>query len=980
MLRAVIWKELREQGLIGLTLVILGSGVLAAAAALADPPVPNAPTVDVIRYLGVGLLATLMLAVTAGMVCGGAVFAAEREAGTMPFLESLPTSRASLWGAKFAAGLGLALAQCGLLVAISASLGLIPTIGWAISITLCALLAFVWGVFGSTVAKTTLGSVGFAIPVAILTSIVVLFPVLLFFQTSNVTSLRPMGALVFLGCMIVIPVALSAWLFTGLDRRRAADGERTLGLAPLPTDGATPSRRRPRVGIAAMVWMTRRQLRIPCLVLSSFALVLGFSLLTSGVHPMLAWPALALAAGVLSGVLAFADEQTRGSSHYWGEQRLPVGRMWAVKISLHLLFCLWLLLLLALPLTIQWQFGEPHSLGRRHTILANVFRTALFDELGRHGWKYVFVPAVYGFAAGHLCGLLFRKPVVACGVAGIVGSVGALLWGPSLLSGGLSHWQVWLPPLLVLLMCRALIAAWTSDRLFDRRSLAILAGGGAASILALGIGIGYRVLEIPDRSDGEDDLAYVAGLPSMDDSVSRREFRSAADRYARVVASIGSSFDHPDTPTPLIGGRRFRVEERLEIALRTGWPAFDPELDSWMDRVFTSPPESDEPPWQAIAAGAASHPLEIFDYPQLVVLSTQRDPTLVNAYRMAVALLGRGLQQQAAGNSEAFLAALRTTLTLARTMQNGSILAALHAGFDVERAAMVALDRWLARLTPQARLIRAVLDPFPLVPAAALARPFEHPDLLRDAVQKLEAFDSDQPFDPTPHYLAERFVLREALKSPQHWLPLQLLPPGETPEVTPEIELVGVAWAVPWERERTRRLVGLGYEAGPLDAPLSANPRYITGRPGAAFMLRPRSAKELDDADRLRQGNLRAAILKLGLRAFKAEHGDYPKSLSELAASGYLRRVPVDPHDESRQYGYRVAPAGGETLRAQPSTSPPMLNEPPTTRFVPPGQAILWSVGQDKIDQGGTSLPVGGPSGFVRPLDLVYLVPGGGNP
>src|SRR6478752_5140272 len=74
MIRAIIWKELREQGLIALTLVLLGGALLVAAWAFAVPPSPNAPPTDIIRFLGVGQLATLMLAVTAGMVCGGAVF------------------------------------------------------------------------------------------------------------------------------------------------------------------------------------------------------------------------------------------------------------------------------------------------------------------------------------------------------------------------------------------------------------------------------------------------------------------------------------------------------------------------------------------------------------------------------------------------------------------------------------------------------------------------------------------------------------------------------------------------------------------------------------------------------------------------------------------------------------------------------------------------------------------------------------------
>ena len=156
------------------------------------------------------------------------------------------------------------------------------------------------------------------------------------------------------------------------------------------------------------------------------------------------WPELALMAGVLAGVTAFADEQTGGAALFWGEQRLPLGRMWLVKIGLHLVFCLWLLALLTAPLVIQAQFRGGNQLIVGHTTLAVVFRSPLLGELERQGWKYVFLPAAYGFAAGHLAGLVFRKLVVACGVAVLVGGAAAAAWVPSLLAGGVHHWQVWL--------------------------------------------------------------------------------------------------------------------------------------------------------------------------------------------------------------------------------------------------------------------------------------------------------------------------------------------------------------------------------------------------------------------------------------------------------------------------------------------------------------------------------------------------------
>jgi hypothetical protein len=981
MIRAVVWKEIREQGLIGLTLVVLGSGVLAAAAVLAEPPLPSAPQVDVIRYLGVGPLATLMLAVTAGMVCGGAVFAAEREAGTVGFLESLPVSRGRLWCAKFIAGLGLAAAQAGLLVAVAAALGLVPRFDRALGVGALSLMAFSWGVFGSTVARTTLGSVGIAIPAAVVTSVLVLVPLMIIYPTTgSVIGLpRPTGQALFVLFMFATPVALSAWVFTAADRQRASRGGMGVGLTPIPADGEPP-RGRPGLGLSAVFWLATRQLRTLGVVVSGFAVVCGLSLLAPGTRPLLAWPALALAAGVLAGVTAFADEQTRGSARYWGEQRLPIGRMWAVKVGLHLLFVLWLLILLALPLAIRAQFG-PSLPGRGHTVLALVFRSQLLDEIGRHGWKFLVVPAVYGFAAGHLCGLLFRKLVVACGVAGIVGGVGATLWGPSLLAGGINHWQLWLPPLLLLLTGRLLMSAWAADRLATRRPLTTLTGGCAAAALALAAGLGYRVLEIPDRPDGEADIAYVAGLPPIDESVGRREFRSAADRYARAVAAVNPAFPRSSALQGPVGvGPRPFPEERMERIPARGWPhPRDDELATWLHRVVTHETEPGDS-WSGHAALASTRPIGIFEYPQLFAVGGTRDATLGNAQRMAVALLAHGLQQQAEkGNPDAFVDALRTVISLARTMRNGSIIAAFEAGSGVERVALMALDRWLDRL-----------DHSP-----------ERTRLLRDAVAILEAADPTEPFDPTPHYLAERHVLREALKAPTQWLPAHLAPPGANADlVSPEVDLVGVAWAVPWERERTRRLIGLGYESGP-----SANYRFLLGRPGAVLMLRPRLSGELIDLERGLRVYRRAAILKLALRAYRADHDHYPDpdrpdALKPLAEAGYLRGLPLDPYLDQQPLRYRLARAAvdekGEPVTNENGEPGEWLLPPPRPagssvlveqrmegggrRFVPAGQAIVWSVGPDRTDNRGTQTPVGGPVSTNPSVDIVHLVPRGPTP
>ncbi|MFM8272153.1 MAG: hypothetical protein ACKODX_07430, partial [Gemmata sp.] len=461
MIRAVVWKEFREQWVIALTLVVLGGGLLVGTAALAEPPTAGAAATDLIRSLGLGRMATLMLVVTAGTVCGGALFAAEREAGTLTFLEVLPAARGDVWRAKVVAGAALALVQTGALLTVAAAVDLADR-PFAARLAVYAVLAFAWGALGSTLARTTLGSVGIAIPAASAASFGFLFPICLFFAPPGSNYPRPLGWLLFEVLMLAAPLAASRWLFTATDRARAR------------------GHGRPVSAVRALLWLAARQARLTGLVLSVFALGAGLALLLPGMRALYLWPALALAAGVLAGVTAFGDEQVHRVGPYWADGRLPVGRAWAAKVGLHLLMLGWLLVLAAAPSVLRAQLEGGHP-GAGRTTFAAIFRDRLFGELGPQSWKFLLVPAAYGFAAGQLCGLLFRKLVVACGVAVTVGGTLAVLWGPSLLAGGVRHWQVWVPALTLLGTGRLVLRAWACDRFTGRGPLLRLAGGAAAA-------------------------------------------------------------------------------------------------------------------------------------------------------------------------------------------------------------------------------------------------------------------------------------------------------------------------------------------------------------------------------------------------------------------------------------------------------------------------------------------------------------------
>jgi hypothetical protein len=81
----------------------------------------------------------------------------------------------------------------------------------------------------------------------------------------------------------------------------------------------------------------------------------------------------------------------------------------------------------------------------------------------------------------------------------------------------------------------------------------------------------------------------------------------------------------------------------------------------------------------------------------------------------------------------------------------------------------------------------------------------------------------------------------------------------------------------------------------------------------------------------------------LALRAYAADHnGAAPATLDELVAAGYLVHVPTDP----------FAPAAGTPLRYRRADT---------------GRSILYSVGPDSVDNGGTPLDNRSTDGTYRP-------------
>ena len=1037
--RALIWKEFREQGLIVAALILLGGGVLVAAGLLF--PAPPDAFGDMRLTLEPRKLAIVLLVLASGVVVGGTLFAGEREQGTFPYLEILPVPRYRVWLGKSLAGLALVLIAAGSLFAVAAVVGVVGPPArlpfWALIIGSLAIAAFSWGSLGSAFAKTSLAACGLGLLSAV-ALLFVIYPLcavgvqLYDAVAASVWNANPtvnhveIALLGTLFGLMVLPLALSAWIYTAPDRNRF---DRDVRIAKGTTvDPVRRRRRRFRLfrtgGFRASLWVVTRQNRLLAMVLGGMAVISGLGYLEPSLPVLFVWPAATLMIGTIVGVTGWSDEQNSGAFRFWAERRMPIGRLWLAKVAYGFALIAILLMAMALPSLIA---ARAQGTGQ---ILATAFRARIFLERGFPVAEYLLLWPVYGFAFGHLAGLLFRKAAVGTAVGLMTGGAIVALWLPSLLSGGIHWYQLWIPPLLALATARSLVWSWALDQLGQRRALQRLAFGGSTVAATMLAGILYRIVEIPEDANTEADIAFRATIPPFDTNDAGREIRRGAVLYAemKLAQRAAPAAERPlwpdgpsqqaHAPSDLAAARRpSQFENQVDDVPALGWPAGRPDADAWLDACMANE-------WAEFFVRASKLPIGTVEDPiEMIDGSVFKH---VNALQgCETMLLARGLQLQAKGHPEAFVESARACLGLARNLRNKSFYLCGLIGQRAELRTHLSLQRWLEKLG-------------------------DRPDLLREMLGLMLEHDATCPKMFADGNLPEQVLMRNSVNAPTQFVkqyltgqPVRNRESAEDREALEnETELVAFAWAVPWEKERLRRLVGLGNRRAITRA---ERPLY-QGLPGfgdyaRASALAGDATQRAPDLEREELAARRASLLLLALRLHRAEKGALPATLEALVP-GTLPAVPLDPYDD-RAFRYRLSKGESIAMEALPLEQPPTPTsiaglvgapaqtiegnhgmyksqisvgfgygidatlethieplgaligvsgfevamgqsgyrkvKPPAFRMLdlPAGRGILWSVGPDRIDNGGTVLAdlKTGASSAIRTGDLIYPVP-----
>ncbi len=988
MIRALLWKEAREQGVIVGALAVLGLAVLVALGIL-NPSNPDG--LDSRTALtNPGFLAVVMLTMTAGSVVGGTLFAAEKENGTSVYLAMLPVRRGGVWAGKMLAGSALVLGVTAVLFAASAAVGLLGRaeyLGlWAIGLPSLALATFGWASVGSVLSRSSLAAAGLGVVLMILASVVVgpviyalfalvarLLATVLPFTNSLARELSIGAGVLF--SLLALPGWVSHRLYTAPDRdrhRRAVQGK-AAGKPRLPRASLFAPLGRFTAGARAAVWMNIRQQRKFTLVLTTVGLVSGLSMLAPAVPFVAVWPPVSLFLSLLVGVLGWYDEQSSGAKRFWLERRLPAGHLWWSKVLVGAGACLLVSLVMLVPVAVKaWVTRRDWDASPSFLMSGYDFPVVTFVLL----W-----PA-YGFAFGHLVGMLFRKAVVASSVALMVAAVAAAVWLPSLLGGGLWAWQVWLPLLPVMLTARALVWSCVADRVGTGRALGRLAAGGGLLVAVTAAGLTFRVVEIPDDpSRGAEKVFEREQIPPFETNLAGQEYRRAGTLLHEAVYGRGvlneqlarKQVGTPTNPTQVndpLDRLPKPLATLLDTSLEHGW-----QPNEANDRLLAG---SFSTRWDESVEAAAILPLGTVEDARELTLNTplRHLHALTGADAL---LLVRGLKAQHDGDPERFVADFALVLNLSRNVRNKSVQGSAAAGRRMERRAVQGLERWLERLHGR-------------------------DDLLTKVAALLSEHDAACGNDVADIRLADQVVLRNTFRQSGEVLQRQWGSADRSEDarsrMSIEADLVGVAWRLPWEEERHERLIaagnkagyGWGGEASPFDGlpAISRIPHLQSGW----YLLRG----GLEQAEGTVLAARRAARVLVAIRRYELKHGQPPVTLSALVPE-YLPAVPLDPFDKM-PLRYRLSV--GEEVDVETRTMPPATPVPLTEMgrglaelaggmaaadtdgritlpsvsgqearwqmSVPPGRPVVWSIGPDRVDSGGVRV-----NHRLSTPDMVYV-------
>jgi hypothetical protein len=579
----ILWKELRAQRALFLTLVV--GGVLMQLVVVGLHPFWSHPSPSDIIDAALKVAVILTYSFAAGSTA--ILFAGEKETNTLALLQRVPLRWGDLLIGKLALAIGGSLAVLAALAGSGASMSLlaessVSSIVQEVALAgqsaghlaefLCFLIAVVlfFSLLLRDVLKALLLGVAFAFSLLVLGSLIPSSP-----RWDLAIECANLAVLV---AVIVVDVQLAtrwlresplgpSWVPT-IEFRRGRSAAHAAG-SLLDSARSPVAWRRSFSSLAWKEWRQARPLFIPVLVLLLVASFIAFRFDTARPGWLLGWGNILI--GWVFGSASFRDDKTSRCYRMLAAHGVSPNSYWWTKQVVGMS--------LALLVTAAWLaiFAAMAATFYRADILSAKAFLQMAALLGVGAWQ-----ALEAYAIAELCALLIPAliPAAAMGLFAVAGLV--------LFSALVAPYQ--LPLSLTIAPCPFifLAASWfrTGDWLAERstrrawsKTVAVLAIPAACLFL---IAIVYRVVEVPKESS-PNLLMVQASVPAPPRSGSR-DAESLFVEAAQLTRMPGSTDGTPEEQVPWFVHRHEWPEKGAwGKGVSTGWGKATAQQKKWVD-------------------------------------------------------------------------------------------------------------------------------------------------------------------------------------------------------------------------------------------------------------------------------------------------------------------------------------------------------------------------------------------------------------
>jgi ABC-type transport system involved in multi-copper enzyme maturation permease subunit len=941
------WKDLRQFWPIWIFLV-LAAVVVQTIVLVISGPNANQDWFQLLSAMAMGWTCLYALAV------GAAAFAGEREAGTLKLLDIIPISRSMVWSGKVSFGIAttLAMAIVLLIVAMLGAAGTPLTSGESdqssdaftrvLALGLVVFEALGWGLLASAILSNAITAAVVAVCcTGVAWSIATGSLDDVFMHGSNLAS----GQLFLVNIIVVVatigisnlaftrtwklfgvPIAFrSPIVITGTRSPRvrqtpsqiqpapATPWLSAIGTAVRGTGAQTlfrPGERSRFSETRVLVWQTIREGRAIWLLLVPTSLIVPWVIAGT---PQVGWFAITNAAVALTaGVSVFGIQHRANSQRFLVHHGARAGLVWLVKVGVWLfgLAVIWSILAVAAYL-LDGQFirNAPNLIWRDY-LLALLTLTAVASV-------YVGI-----FAISMLCGMAIRRGITAWVLAMVAAGASVLPAVALAASDMLPMWSLAvLPPAFLLISW-----LWSGDWLYDRPAPGRWIRLGLMLTVTMttlcGGYVAIRAWGVPDSPPipAPRTWANLTSEPVPSD-------RDAAPLYREAMRLY----------------RKLQDYEVVDIDPRTG-------VESRANARPAPNQKSDEQP-ELVRRQILSYLHQAAARPECRFLDPSR---LSIGSAMDVPLIG----ELASIVEQEFSERMRQS-NLARAWEDVELL------FRMAHHLSLLATQWTAQ---QALIVEN--------DAINLARQWALDPETKQTPQQLRA--AMTAYQNLPKVISSDEVLKgygryteRSIDDVDEYKIIQL---NRSPDKPPPLTSVVYAWLISpsWERERARRLARITFADLSRYAALEPFQRDLHGRSFYHFqndyssspllqLLFPWTISYLTQED----ANLvarRALVQIMAIRAWQLEHdGQFPPRLENLVPSE-LSALPLDPYS-GRPFHFLdasqspIAPAQTWLESFKPTTWPQ-------------GTRLLYSVGQNQIDELGLQAPPGWMKG-----DILFGVP-----